>query len=187
MMSFIFTCEIGHGCGPLSKGQIQQRRSLGCTCDDLCEWTTFETCRIAASRSIWARLAGRNQRRTESYVRTPSIAVSGQDHLPAFGQDLPGRVKTQGQKPMKRERTTSWPVAERMLNFRGGKVTDKLVISRALRSTNSRKRGCGKGSDRNGQSRFLRLPHSGHLLQMLWWNTCAKVSYADDREQARHQ
>src|SRR5690242_5432079 len=90
------------------RGQNQQRRSLGCACDNLREWVRFEACRIAASRSMWAPLAGR----TESFARTPSIATSSQDHLPVSGQDLPRRVNNQGQDPMELPRATSWAATE---------------------------------------------------------------------------
>src|SRR5690349_11249366 len=57
---------------------------------------------------MWAPLAVK----TESFARTPSIATSGQDHLPVSGQDLPRRVKHQGQGPMEQPRATSWAAAE---------------------------------------------------------------------------
>lgn len=49
----------------------------------------LEACRIEASRLKWARSgAGR----TESYVKAPSLATSGQVRHPGFGKDLPGHV-----------------------------------------------------------------------------------------------
>lgn len=73
----------------------------------------LEACRIEASRLKWARSgAGR----TESYVKAPSLATSGQVRHPGFGKDLPGHVgdvEAQGRNPITQHHTTSWAAAKK--------------------------------------------------------------------------
>lgn len=70
--------------------------------------------------------------RTESYVRTPSIATPGQDHLPVFGQDLPEVYQYSGSNPMKRQRTTLWAGCN--LNVADGRAIVHLRIIRVLQA-----------------------------------------------------
>lgn len=154
--------------GPKTASKITCR-----TCDNLLEWTRFEACRIAASRSLWARLAA-VQQQAESCVRTlrtPSIATSAKIAYLNWGKSCRGlsghRVKS--------NEAGMHDIVGFYRNIEDSRGTAPSRIFRSLHQSCSTPRVCGRGCEDwrvpKSCQKPLRLLHSGRLLQAPWWNT----------------